>query len=220
MKITKYSFTENGEVVTEIDFSCVTDKTKLEKYGFTEDDEVTENDIFLIEHHEKLFYLNPLELAMAINAMKEDELLRFNENTRFGYGRNAELMREKLDELEKYMYVNMPIFGEAYLRSVINDHDLFLLLKEIIKSGRGLTSFNFMPNKELTDWQKELAKRGILFNDGKRVIKSLDNAVREYVRFTGNETTWRFVKENFLKPNYSEYGEETCKKAVSYSNIQ
>jgi hypothetical protein len=103
------------------------DKADLEKYGFIEEDEITENDIFLIEHHENLFYLNPLELAKAINAMGENELLLFNKNVRHGYGNNADLMRDKLDELCKYMNVNMRIFGAAVFRTFsVNDHDTFL----------------------------------------------------------------------------------------------
>jgi len=118
------------------------DKAKLKKYGFTENDEVTEDDIFLIEHHEELFYFNPKELAKAINAMNENQLLQFNENTRSGYGSNAELMREKLDELEKYMNLDIPIFGEAVLRfRAVHDHDSFLEVTEMFKKGgkrRGL----------------------------------------------------------------------------------
>jgi hypothetical protein len=120
------------------------EKAILEKHGF-EEDEVTENDIFLIEHHENLFYLNPLELAKAINAMSESELLLFNKNVRSGYGSNAELMRDKLDELYKYMNVNMSIFGEAAFRTLsVKDHDTFLEIKNIMWKGKRLSNIDLL----------------------------------------------------------------------------
>jgi hypothetical protein len=95
------------------------EKAKLEQYGFLDDDtDVTEGDLFLVEHHEQLFYMNPLELAKAINAMSEDELIQFNNWIRYSNdgGMNAEIMREKTSELFKYLNVNPRVFGEALYR--------------------------------------------------------------------------------------------------------
>jgi hypothetical protein len=97
--------------------------------------DVTENDLFLAEHYEELFYLAPKELAIAINAMNEDELLQFNQTFANGYGMNVDLIRDKLDELSKYLIVNPAIFQEAYLRTTLIDkkhfHDMYAVLKKM-----------------------------------------------------------------------------------------
>ena len=100
------------------------DKAELEKYGFSESDTdvISENDLLLIEHYERLFYMSPIELAQAINTMSKDDLKRFNNATR-NYGCNAELMKEKTMELSEYVTVNPTIFGEAVIRCNIFDYD-------------------------------------------------------------------------------------------------
>ena len=98
------------------------DKTdQYEKYGYGEGERVSKSDLALTEHYEELFYLTPKELAVAINAMEEDELLQFNQIISDGHGKNVDLMIEKLDELSKYFYVNIAIFGEAIMRSSVLD---------------------------------------------------------------------------------------------------
>jgi hypothetical protein len=108
------------------------EKADLEKYGFSEIDAdiIGPHDLFLIEHYEKLFYMNPLELARTINDMAENDLICFN-NAMCGHGFNAELMREKIGELSRYTTVNPSIFGEAVVRSGIFHAGYFDTLKEM-----------------------------------------------------------------------------------------
>ena len=77
---------------------------------------ISKSDLFLAEHYEELFYLTSKELAVAINAMNEDELIQFNKTIYRGYGLNVCLMRDKLDEFGKYQHLN-PIFLKAYFRT-------------------------------------------------------------------------------------------------------
>jgi hypothetical protein len=110
------------------------DKAELEKYGFLESDDefLTPNDLFLIEHYEKFFYMTPVELAQAINAMGEDELIHFNNVVyRDCTGYNAEFMREKIDDMRKYSTVTPRIFGEAVVRTTIFMDGEFDVLKEM-----------------------------------------------------------------------------------------
>jgi len=127
MQITKIS--DKGEERSEV---LPVEKVELEKYGFSEGDGdiICRNDLFLIEHYEKLFYMTPIELAQAINGMGEDEIIRFNNAVR-DYGNNSELMREKIDDMAKYVTVNPIIFGEAVLRSQIFEAGEFNTLKEM-----------------------------------------------------------------------------------------
>jgi hypothetical protein len=108
------------------------DKADLEKYGFSETDAdiIVPNDLFLIDHYENLFYMNPMELARTINDMAENDLICFN-NAVHDHGFNAELMREKINELSKYTTVNPSIFGEAVVRSGILQASYFDILKEM-----------------------------------------------------------------------------------------
>jgi len=84
-------------------------------------DLLSKSDLLLAEHYEELFYLPPKELAIAINAMNEDDLLQFNQTIQNGDGRNVDLMQDKLDELSKYLSLNIVIFGEAILRTSVLD---------------------------------------------------------------------------------------------------
>jgi hypothetical protein len=84
-------------------------KTHIEKI-YEDDGKVSKSDLFLANHYEELFYLPPKELALAINAMNEDELLRFNQILSEGQGMNVDLMNEKLDELRKYFNVKHGTF--------------------------------------------------------------------------------------------------------------
>jgi hypothetical protein len=118
----------------------VVGKAELEKFGFSEIDAeiICRNDLFLIEHYEKLYYMTPIELAQTINAFGEDELIRFNHAlyvpnyNGFGYfGSNAELMREKINDMAKYTTVNPRIFGEAVVRTTIFLDGEFEAVKEM-----------------------------------------------------------------------------------------
>jgi len=104
------------------------DKAELEKYGFSESDNdvISENDLLLIEHYERLFYMSPIELAQAINAMNKDDLIRFNKLTK-NYGFNAELMKKKIMELSEYVTVNPTICGEAIVRCDLLENEFDLL---------------------------------------------------------------------------------------------
>jgi len=68
--------------------------------------------------------MTPIELAQAINAMEEDDLIRFNKVYR-GYGCNAELMQEKISDMSNYVTVDPIIFGEATARTSLIDEDSF-----------------------------------------------------------------------------------------------
>ena len=143
------------------------DKAELEKYGFSENDDdiITPNDLYLIEHYEKLFYMTPIELAQAINAMGEDELIRFNNGTR-GPGFNAELMQEKIDHMTKYTTVNPTIFGEAVVRSGIFQTGYFDNLKEMYgektRSRPSIVSMLFSSYPAFKDHFYKLKTAGII----------------------------------------------------------
>jgi len=74
----------------------------IENYEGAEPEGISKSDIFLKNHYEKLFYMTPKELAEAINAMNEDELIQFNKTIHKGVGMNVDLMNDKLDEMKKY----------------------------------------------------------------------------------------------------------------------
>jgi hypothetical protein len=197
-------------------------KAKLKKYGFTENDEVTEDDIFLIEHHEELFYFNPKELAKAINAMNENQLLQFNENTRSGYGSNAELMREKLDELDKYMNVNMPIFGEAVLRfRAVKDHDSFLEVTEMFKKGGKRPGFAevdtlFLLYPKFREHFPILQAKGVIEKSatkGRLKWKKTKISLAQYFEYLNNGdqcNRWTAIEKVFSKTNLRQqlYGQK------------
>ena len=96
------------------------DETELEKYEYEDNEGISKSDLFLAEHYEELFYSTPKELAVAINAMNEDELIRFNKTIHKGHGMNVCLMRDKLDVLGEYQNLNS-IFIEAFYRISIID---------------------------------------------------------------------------------------------------
>jgi hypothetical protein len=94
------------------------DETELDEYADYEG--ISKSDIFLKDHYEELFYMTPKELAIAINAMNEDELIQFNQTIHKGNGMNVCLMRDKLDVLGEYLNLNS-IFEEAHWRTSIID---------------------------------------------------------------------------------------------------
>ena len=92
------------------------DKIEYEYYKHEYDEGISKSDIFLKDHYEELFYMTPKELAGAINAMNEDELIRFNKTIHKGHGMNVDLINDKLDELCKYQNLNYSIFMNALCR--------------------------------------------------------------------------------------------------------
>jgi hypothetical protein len=91
------------------------DRAELEKYEYEDHEGISKSDLFLAKHYEELFYMTPKDLAVAINAMDEDELIQFNKTIHRGHGMNVDLMMDKLDEICKYQNLNK-IFMEAYSR--------------------------------------------------------------------------------------------------------
>jgi hypothetical protein len=67
--------------------------------------------------------------------------------------------------------------------------------------------------------------KGLVYPDGKRVIKSLDDvaiALKDHFNEYANDNnelvppkeiklTWQFLQETFLQPDYTKYSEKTCK---------
>jgi len=96
------------------------EESELEEYEYADDEGISKSDIFLKDHYEELFYMTQKELALAINAMNEDELIQFNQTIHKGHGMNVCLMRDKLDVLGEYQNLNS-IFTEAYWRISIID---------------------------------------------------------------------------------------------------
>ena len=98
------------------------DETELEEeyyekhYVDGDYEELMKYDNFLRDHYEELFYMTPKELAIAINAMNEDELIQFNKTIYKGHGTNVCLMKDKLDDLIDYQNLN-PIFLKAHNRT-------------------------------------------------------------------------------------------------------
>ena len=93
---------------------------ELEQYDYEEDEGVSRSDKFLAKHYEELFYMTPKELAVAINAMNENELIQFNQTIHKGHGMNVCLMRDKVDALGEYQNLNS-IFIKAFYRTSIID---------------------------------------------------------------------------------------------------
>jgi hypothetical protein len=82
------------------------------------------------------------------------------------------------------------------------------------------------------EYTKYLVDKGLLYPDGKRVIKSLDDvamALKDFInKDDGNSqsaipqkeisVTWEFLRQTFLKDDGKPYSEKSCKDAVRMSN--
>jgi hypothetical protein len=190
------------------------DKAELEKYGFSEiDDEIiTPNDLFLIEHYEKLFYMTPIELAQAINDMGEDDLIRFNNAAR-GPGFNAELMREKIDRMTKYTTVNPAIFGEAVVRSGILQAGFFDTLKEMYGDNTrprpSIVSILFSSYPVFREHFLKLKSAGIIGEKENGLEWNRDKiAIAEYfdhLECIDRNRRWRVVEKVFGYENLCQY---------------
>ena len=190
------------------------DKAELEKYGFSENDDeiITPNDLFLIEHYEKFFYMTPIELAQAINAMGENELIRFNNAAR-GPGFNAELMQEKIDHMAKYTTVNPTIFGEAVVRSGIFQTGCFDNLKEMYggktKPRPSIVSMLFSSYPEFREHFFKLRTAGIIEETESGLKWNRDEiAVAEYfdrLDCMERNRRWSVVEKVFGYKNLCQY---------------
>jgi hypothetical protein len=88
-----------------------------------------------------------------------------------------------------------------------------------------------MPQEKLP-YITYLVKNGLLFHDGKRVIKSLNDvasALKDYLNKDHTyanlpmgqkeiKLTWQFLQETFLQPNYEKYSEKACRDAIRMAN--
>jgi len=103
------------------------DETELEEeyyekhYVDVDYEKLMKYDNFLRDHYEELFYVTPKELAIAINAMNEDELIQFNKTVYKGHGMSVCLMRDKLDEFCRYRNLNSIFDKAVYRTSFIGD---------------------------------------------------------------------------------------------------
>ena len=145
--------------------------------------------------------------------MNENQLLQFNENIQSGYGSNAELMKEKLNELENYMNVNMPIFGEAVLRfRAVNDHDSFLEVTEMFKKGGKRPGFAevdtlFMLYPKFKEHFPILQANGVIKKSatkGRLIWKKTNISLAQYFDHLNNgdqRIRWTAIQKVFSKKN-------------------
>jgi hypothetical protein len=85
------------------------------------------------------------------------------------------------------------------------------------------------PNKPPA-YIRHLIDKALLYPDGKRVIRSLDDVaatLKDFVNDEGNQNdiqakeikiTWSFLQEAFLQPSGEKYSEKSCKDALRMSN--
>jgi len=81
------------------------------------------------------------------------------------------------------------------------------------KNSKNIESQNTIMPKYI----KELIDKGMLYPDGKRVVKSLDNVALELQKMSITFTE-KSIMEMFRKPDESVYSIKACKKAINYAN--
>jgi hypothetical protein len=187
-------------------------------------DGVSRSDILLAEHYERLFYLAPKELAMAINAMNENELFKFNEIIRKGHGMNVNLMREKLDEISKYQCVNFIFEQAVFLTSVLSGlaeikdaslHNVFQTYKNMYGDDNdrtGETTANVEPPKIIKDLIDAGQLNGVPESNGK--YKPL-KTIPKFIEWCLNYGYQDYITSEFiLEYIYSENTISTIKEYI------
>jgi len=70
-------------------------------------------------------------------------------------------------------------------------------------------------NIRIPEYKMKLMDKGLIFTDGKKVNGKLINVARYLEKECGIETTEKFLQEEFLKPNGSQYSFSYCKKIIA-----
>ena len=71
------------------------------------------------------------------------------------------------------------------------------------------------------EWRQHLINKVFAYPpDGKRVINSLNNTVAELVKYSKQNVTSKFIKENFFKRDGSEYSDDAANAARDYANTK
>jgi len=97
-------------------------------------------------------------------------------------------------------------YSHIQLSNIISNQDNLVECPEL-KNARYIVP-NYIP---------DLVNKGLLYPDGKRVIKSLDNVALEMQKLNITPTENQLM-ELFAKPNGQKYSLKACKKAVIFSN--
>ena len=92
----------------------------------------------------------------------------------------------------------------------------YLAIKELNKNLERRNKKNKV--EIIPEWRNHLVNKGYLYPDGKRVANSLNDTAVEYTKFTKQKISSQFIKENFLKADYTEYGISACNAARDYAN--
>ena len=97
-----------------------------------------------------------------------------------------------------------------------------LFLDDCIKEAKDMiASQNPGSQSEPEKWRKYLMDKGFVFPpDGKRVINNFDLTAAEYVIYTKQNVTSKFLEESFLKDNGAKYSQSACNKARDYANTK
>jgi hypothetical protein len=71
----------------------------------------------------------------------------------------------------------------------------------------------------LTDLQRHLINKSLVFSDGKRVNSSLNDTACEVRKYNKNESvTWQYLQENFIKRDGEKFSKSYCENARDYAN--
>jgi len=63
-----------------------------------------------------------------------------------------------------------------------------------------------------------LVNNGFLYTDGERVISNLDLTAAEYVKYTEQPVSSKFLMETFRQDDGNEYSNSACSQARDYAN--
>jgi hypothetical protein len=68
------------------------------------------------------------------------------------------------------------------------------------------------------DYIKKLIDEFYLYEDGKKVQKSLNETVAKLVEITGQFVTWEYIKNTFIQSDGKQYSDAACKAARDLAN--
>jgi len=78
---------------------------------------------------------------------------------------------------------------------------------------------NRVENNHIPTYIEQLIDKGLLFPDGKRVVKSIDSVALEMQKLN-IQPTEHLLFELFSKQNWKKYSNSALKKAIIHANSQ
>jgi hypothetical protein len=148
-----------------------------------------------------------------------------------------QLRVQRQEQRREYNATQNNYYGAVHYGDVVSGDKISIEHGDYVKGDKVINPSQSAEKQEAPDkpptYIQYLIDKALLYPDGKRVIRSLDDVAAALTDFVNSQDddqgniqakeikiTWTFLQDTFLQPDGKKYSEKSCKDALKMANYK